>query len=78
MSKMPFIDYLNMVDDLLEARYGITSRDVGIASIMPRSELMWLLNRLAALLMASPPVLTVDHPSAERRKKLLVCQDVSW
>ena len=25
---VPFIDYLNGVDDLLEARYGITSRDV--------------------------------------------------
>ena len=27
------IDYLNAVDDLLEARYGITSRDVGIDSV---------------------------------------------
>ena len=33
MSEVPFIDYLNAVDDLLEARYGVTSRDVGIASI---------------------------------------------
>ncbi len=29
----PFIDYLNRVDDLLEARYGITSHDVDTASI---------------------------------------------
>ena len=30
---MRVIDYLNMVDDLLEARYGITSGDVGMGAI---------------------------------------------
>ena len=30
---MRVIDYLNMVDDLLEARYGITSGDVDIGSV---------------------------------------------
>lgn len=29
----PFIDYLNAVDDLLESRYGITSKDVDMAPI---------------------------------------------
>ena len=33
MGEMPFIDYLNAVDDLLEARFGITSNDVDTASI---------------------------------------------
>ena len=33
MSEIPFIDYLNAVDDLLESRYGITSGDVDTASI---------------------------------------------
>jgi len=33
MSEMPCSDYLNMVDDLLEARYGITSSDVGMGAI---------------------------------------------
>ena len=33
MSEIPFIDYLNTVDDLLETRYGITSRDTDTASI---------------------------------------------
>jgi len=33
MNDMPFIDYLNAVDDLLESRYGITSGDVDTASI---------------------------------------------
>ena len=33
MTDVPFIDYLNAVDDLLESRYGITSRDVDTASI---------------------------------------------
>jgi hypothetical protein len=32
MGEMPFIDYLNAVDDLLEARFGITSNDVDTAS----------------------------------------------
>lgn len=27
-NEVPFIDYLNAVDDLLESRYGITSNDV--------------------------------------------------
>ena len=30
---MPFIEYLNLVDDLLETRFGITSNDVDTASI---------------------------------------------
>ena len=33
MSDEPFIDYLNAVDDLLESRYGMTSKDVDTASI---------------------------------------------
>ena len=28
----PFIDYLNAVDELLEAQYGITTADVGMDS----------------------------------------------
>ena len=41
MSEMPFIDYLNAVDDLLEARYGITSRDVDIASVASCQDDLW-------------------------------------
>ncbi len=41
MSEMPFIDYLNMGDDLLEARYGITSRDVDIASVATCQDDLW-------------------------------------
>ena len=30
---VPFIDYLNAVDDLLQARYGVTSRDADMEQI---------------------------------------------
>ena len=33
MTDVPFIDYLNAVDAMLECRYGITSNDVDMASI---------------------------------------------
>jgi hypothetical protein len=33
MIDIPFIDYLNAVDDLLESQYGITNGDVDTASI---------------------------------------------
>lgn len=29
-TELPFIDYLNAVDDLLEERYGITSKDTNM------------------------------------------------
>jgi hypothetical protein len=38
---MPFIDYLNAVDDLLEAQYGITSNDVDTASIAGAQNDRW-------------------------------------
>jgi len=41
MSDIPFIDYLNAVDDLLEARYGITSNDVDMQGIAQAQEQGW-------------------------------------
>ena len=41
MSVMPFIDYLNAVDDLLEGRYGITSSDVGMGAIAGCQDDLW-------------------------------------
>jgi hypothetical protein len=38
---MPFIDYLNAVDDLMEAQYGITSKDVDTASIAGAQDDGW-------------------------------------
>ncbi|MBT3192503.1 MAG: hypothetical protein HN341_08105 [Verrucomicrobia bacterium] len=38
---VPFIDYLNAVDDLLESRYGITSNDVDVASIAGSQDDGW-------------------------------------
>ena len=53
MSEIPFIDYLNAVDDLLESQYGITSDDVDMASVAgcqddgwsPASCVEWLQNK---------------------------------
>jgi hypothetical protein len=50
---MPFIEYLNAVDDLMESRYGITSNDVDAASIagaqdngwMPEECVQWLADK---------------------------------
>jgi hypothetical protein len=41
MIDLPFIEYLNAADDLLEARYGITSDDVDIASIAGCQDDRW-------------------------------------
>jgi hypothetical protein len=41
MSTLPFIEYLNTVDDLLEARYGITSYDVDTVSIAGSQDDGW-------------------------------------
>ena len=41
MNHMAFIDYLNTVDDLLEAQYGITSRDIDTAAIAQCQEDAW-------------------------------------
>ena len=38
---VPFIDYLNAVDDLLEGQYGITSNDVDTASIAGCQDDSW-------------------------------------
>ncbi len=53
MNGMPFIDYLNAVDDMLEIRYGITSNDVDTASVAgcqddgwtPEDCVAWLADR---------------------------------
>lgn len=37
----PFIDYLNAVDDLLSARYGITSLDAGLVQVANAQEDGW-------------------------------------
>ena len=37
-SQMPFIDYLNAVDDLLQTRYGITSNDAALEEIARAQE----------------------------------------
>ena len=34
---LPFIDYLNMVDDLLERYYGITSNDCSLEQVAHRT-----------------------------------------
>jgi len=36
--KLPFIDYLNAVDDILEQRCGVTSDDTGMESIAAGQE----------------------------------------
>ena len=41
MTSVPFIDYLNAVDDLLESRYGITSNDVDTASVAGCQDDAW-------------------------------------
>jgi hypothetical protein len=38
---VPFIDYLNAVDDLLESRYGITSNDIDMACIAGCQDEEW-------------------------------------
>ncbi len=38
---VPFIDYLNAVDGLLEARYGITSNDVDMDAIAGSQDDGW-------------------------------------
>ncbi len=38
---LPFIDYLNEVDDLLEARYGITCEDADLVSLAQSHEEGW-------------------------------------
>jgi hypothetical protein len=35
---LPFIDYLNMVDDLLEKYYGITSNDCSLEQVAQAQE----------------------------------------
>ena len=37
----PFIEYLNAADDLLEARYGITSNDLDTATIAGCQDDCW-------------------------------------
>ena len=38
---VPFIDYLNAVDDLLSARYGVTSLDASLEQAAGAQEGLW-------------------------------------
>lgn len=40
-ASVPFIDYLNAVDDLLSARYGVTSLDASLEQAAGAQEGLW-------------------------------------